>query len=227
MLKKIIVDVIQYIVFGSLRSPEAYVKRLRRNGIEIGEGSIFFDPKSTIVDAQNPKLIKIGRNVRVTAGCKILSHDFSWSVIGGIYGQVLGAVGTVNIGDNVFIGMNTVILRNTDIGDNVIIGAGSVVTGKVDSNSVYAGVPAKKIMTIEEFYKKRLSNVKKDIENITKHINMNDKKEIWQYLREYVCFFEDAPLDLKIKQMVDTGYYEKCEEFYKKNGEKFHLNDFV
>ena len=47
------------------------------------------------------------------------------------YGEVLGSDGKVTIGDNCFIGMNTVILKGTTIGNNTIVGAGSVVTGGV------------------------------------------------------------------------------------------------
>lgn len=46
----------------------------------------------------------------------------------------------------------------TKIGDNVIVGAGSVVSGVVPSNSVVAGVPAKVICTLDEYYVKRKNN---------------------------------------------------------------------
>lgn len=72
-------------------------------------------------------------------------------------GGVLGASGKVVIGDNVFIGMNSIICRNVSIGNNVIIGAGSVVTKNCDANSIYAGNPAKKIGCIEDFIKKRIA----------------------------------------------------------------------
>ena len=77
--------------------------------------------------------------------------QFSKIIVGGVF----GASGTVEIGDNVFIGMNAIIERNVKIGNNVIIGAGSVVTKDCKENSVYAGVPAKRIMDIDEFLMKR------------------------------------------------------------------------
>ena len=43
----------------------------------------------------------------------------------------------VEIGNNVWIGANTIILRGTKIGDNCVIGAGSIVKGNVLSNSVF------------------------------------------------------------------------------------------
>ena len=53
------------------------------------------------------------------------------------------------IGDNVYIGPSVCIIEDVLIGDNVKVGAGSVVTKNLDSNSVYAGVPAKKLKSIE------------------------------------------------------------------------------
>ena len=62
----------------------------------------------------------------------------------------------VRIMDNVFIGWGSTILPGTTIGENSIIGAESVVSGTIEANSVYAGNPAKKLMSIEEFYCKRI-----------------------------------------------------------------------
>jgi serine acetyltransferase len=52
------------------------------------------------------------------------------------------------IGDNVFIGTNSVILGDITIGDNVVIGACSFVNQNIPSNSMAAGNPAKVIKTI-------------------------------------------------------------------------------
>ena len=105
-----------------------------------------------------PWLISMGDNVRITHVVIILTHDYSWSVLKKLPhkgGAVFGAQAPVKIGNNVFVGMNAIITRGVTIGDNVIIGAGSVVTHDCESNSVYAGSPAKKIMTIDEYYAKR------------------------------------------------------------------------
>lgn len=151
------------IVYGEKSSSEAYVSYLRSLGVSIGEDCIIYGPKDTFIDEQYPWLITIGDHVRITTGCKILTHDYSWSVIklnegNDIEGAILGACGTIVIGNNVFIGMNSVITRNVKIGDNVIIGTGSIVTKDCESNSVYAGSPAKKIMTLDEFIEKRISS---------------------------------------------------------------------
>lgn len=65
--------------------------------------------------------------------------------------------GEVVVGNNCFIGYQTLILKDTTIGDNVIIGARSVVKGNIPSNTVWAGCPAKQICTLDEFYEKRVS----------------------------------------------------------------------
>ena len=133
----------------------------KKIGIEIGEDVTIYAPTKTFIDEQYPWMIKIGNHIRITEGCKFLTHDYSWSVIKGLNtsteygGAILGASGEIIINDNVFIGMNSIICRNVVIGENVIIGAGSVVTKSCEPNSVYVGNPAKKMSDISTFLEKR------------------------------------------------------------------------
>lgn len=80
--------------------------------------------------------------------------------------------------DNVFIGSNSVILYNTRIGPNVIIGSGSVVTTDCEPNSVYAGVPAKKIGAFDDFVKKRVEQEANRIIATTNHNQKLTDEEI-------------------------------------------------
>jgi len=57
----------------------------------------------------------------------------------------------ITIGNNVFIGYGAVILPGAVIGDNVVIGAMSLVSGFIPTYSICAGVPARKIRTVEEY----------------------------------------------------------------------------
>ena len=133
-------EVLKKITYGKRYSSETYIDYLRKIGVKIGEDCTIYVPSKTLIDEQYPWMITIGNHVRITEGCKLLTHDYSWSVLklykgieedcGGIY----GASGQVKINDNVFIGMNTVICRGVTIGSNVIIGAGSVVTKDCSSN---------------------------------------------------------------------------------------------
>lgn len=60
-----------------------------------------------------------------------------------------GIGASINIQDKVFIGMGcTIVTGMHTVGENSIIGAGAVVLKDVDKNSVYAGVPAKKIRDV-------------------------------------------------------------------------------
>ena len=61
----------------------------------------------------------------------------------------------IRIGNNVFIGTKSIIMKNVEIGDNSVIGAGSVVTKSIPANVIAAGNPAvviKTLMKKEEQY---------------------------------------------------------------------------
>lgn len=134
-----------------------YVEWLRYHGIEVGEGTYFFGPANTEVDIQRPWMLHIGKYCKITSGVKILCHDYSRSVLRRVYGDVVGEARKTLIGDNVFIGMNSIILMGSSIGNNVIVGAGSVVSGTIPDNTVVAGNPAKVICKLDDYYRKRKS----------------------------------------------------------------------
>lgn len=64
----------------------------------------------------------------------------------------------VVIGDNVWIGAGSIILKGITIGNNSIIGAGSVVVKDVEPNVIVAGNPAKTVKTIQQFTDNQLSS---------------------------------------------------------------------
>ncbi len=51
----------------------------------------------------------------------------------------------VTIGSNVWIGMNTIILKGVNIGNNSVISAGTIVRNDIPSNCLFGGNPAIKI----------------------------------------------------------------------------------
>lgn len=147
---------IKKIILGHKSSSENYLNYLRKKGCKIGKGTIIFSsPLNVVIDETRPWLIDIGNDVQITRNVTIITHGYDWSVLKGVYGEVLGSSGKVTIGNNVFIGMNSTILKGTTIGDNVIIGANSLVRGTIPSNVVIGGNPAKVICSVEEYYKKR------------------------------------------------------------------------
>lgn len=161
-------NIIRKYILGYKATSESYFSYLRSKGAIIGGGGYIYSPNQTLIDVQFPWMLEIGDEVRIAKGVTILNHDYSWSVWKRMTGEIVGGVGRVKIGNNVFIGINATILMNTEIGDNVIIGANSLVTGKCESNSVYGGNPAKRIMSIDEYIKKRKSRQSTDAKEIVK-----------------------------------------------------------
>lgn len=124
---------------------DEYAEFLRRHGgfYAIGE-HCFIHPHSYITDRA---YIRIGNNVRM-ARCSIVGHDGSVNMINRAFGLKLDNVGKVDIRDNVYIGLNAIILPGVTIGPNAIVAAGSVVRADVPEGSVVAGVPAKPVGTL-------------------------------------------------------------------------------
>lgn len=145
-----LIDKINY--FLSTLSRERYIKYLRKKGAKIGSNVYFVNPRSTHFDVNRGKFISIGNEVIICAKVSLLAHDYSWTIPMKRFNiNLVKGGGKLIIGNNVFIGEGTIILRNVTIGDNVVISAGSVVTKDCEPDSVYAGVPAKKIMTLEQY----------------------------------------------------------------------------
>ena len=158
---------------------------------------MIFDPQTTIIDETRPWMIEIGNDVQITSGVTLLTHGYHWSVLKGVYGEVLGSSGVLKIGNNVFIGMHSTILKGVTIGNNVIIGANSLVNKDIPDNCVAAGNPCRVIMSLEEYYKKR-KNVQ--IDEATELVRAyREKKGIDpdEYaLHEFFWLFSDNPDDI-------------------------------
>lgn len=117
-------------------------------GIEVGEGTVV--SRGAWIDCYRGKVV-IGNGCRVTNGAKILSHDQTLSRIYGCDPD-LDVKGRTVLEDNVFIGMNSVVLPNVTIGRNSIVGAGTVVSDNVPPDVVVVGNP----MRIVKKYDKEL-----------------------------------------------------------------------
>ena len=90
------------------------------------------------IDTVAPERIHIGNNTAITSGTRILTHYLDPTQPGNHF-----RIGDVHIGENVFIGVNTVICNSVTIGDGAIIGAGSIVTKDIPAYQCWAGNPAK------------------------------------------------------------------------------------
>ena len=111
--------------------------------------------------------IRIGNNVNIQDG----------SVVHATYKKTSTSIGNhVSIGHNatihgcaiddfVLVGMGSIVMDNSKISSNTIIAAGSVIVENtfVEPNSIYGGIPAKKIKNIDQ------SKSKKEIKRIAKN----------------------------------------------------------
>lgn len=92
------------------------------------------------------KEVVIGDNVMLGANAFVTDTDFHpLDPTGRRYRSDNVLTERVEVGENVFIGMNALILKGVKIGKNSVIGAGSIVTSEIPPNCVASGIPARVI----------------------------------------------------------------------------------
>ena len=131
---------------------EYTTEKLISMGMTVGKN--FGRLNGVILDPSHCWLITIGDNVTMAPRVHILCHDASTKTF-----LNYTKIGRVTIGDNVFIGAESVVLPGVTIGSNVIIGANSTVTHDVPDVVVVAGSPARVICTLEEYLDKERSRM--------------------------------------------------------------------
>ena len=144
----------------------AFKRLLIRQGAKVGTNVQIVDRFKFQYEPWYAGLIEIGDGVVLSAGVRLVSHDSSYS---NVFGKLPVKFGKIAIGNNTYVGVNTVILCGVTIGENSIIGAGSVVNRDVPSNCVAAGNPVRVISTIEEGlskYKNKMASKHPNIDYI-------------------------------------------------------------
>lgn len=218
--------------YGNQTESEIYLNQLRSLGMRIGENTVVFAPNSVSIDETRPWLIDIGDNVQITRGVTILTHGYDWSVLKGVYGEILGSSGAVHIGNNVFLGMNTTVLKGTRIGNNVIIGACSLVNRDIPDNCVAAGNPCRVIMSLDEYRKKRQkAQMDEARELVTLYRQRYGKEPDEAALSEFFWLFTADPSQLPPSwdsQMRLVGNYEFSREQLEQHTPPYHsLEEFL
>lgn len=185
------------LLFGHRADSDGYLRYLRKLGMRIGQRTVVYEPRSVHIDESRPWLIEIGSDVQITRGVTILTHGYEWSVLKGVYGEILGSAGKVTIGNNVFIGMGSTILKGVTIGNHVIIGAGSLVNKDIPDHCVSAGNPARVIMTLEEYHQKRQSAQQQEAAQLVQEYRkVYGKNPDEKALNEFFWLFTNDPAHL-------------------------------
>lgn len=126
------------------------IKTSRKLGVQIGKDCVIYGNTPAMWGTE-PFLIKMGNNVHITDNCKFITHD-GGTLILRQYTPDLEYTAPIEIGNNVYIGLETLILPGVKIGNNVIIGARSIITKDIPNNSVVVGSPAKVIKSVDDYY---------------------------------------------------------------------------
>ena len=162
MRKERFIHSLRLLATRSIRKRTAYMKKHNVLG-HLGENCVW----GPWLVPLYPKLIKIHDNVRVHKTARIVTHD----VINGFLKNCRPdldfgpeeRLGCVELMDNVYIGMNTIILPDVRIGKNCIITAGSVVTSDIPENSIASGNPAKVVGRFDMYMAFRRMNKSQNV----------------------------------------------------------------
>ena len=123
----------------------------------IGENVYFY---SRIYPA-DAKLLKLGSNVVIATNVRFLGHDRVDIMLTGMMNErYYKYYDCIEVGSNVFIGSDCIILPGVKIGDNTVIGAGAVVTKDLEPGGIWGGIPAKRIGNFDDFIAKRKGMIK-------------------------------------------------------------------
>ncbi|HID24940.1 MAG TPA: acyltransferase [Thermoplasmata archaeon] len=198
------------------RSSESYIAFLRKKGVTVGRNVCFYGNLWFIdIDVTRPSLVRIGDNVHIVSPFSIITHGWESAVFREKYHEFVGSARKVTIGDNVYIGADVMLLKGAEIGDNVIIGAKSLVTGEIPSDCVAAGIPARKIADLDDFFEKRKKESLQEAKEYARSIY-----EVFKRKPVEEDFFEFFPLFLKREMQAIEEFNKKLEFKMKREGRK-------
>lgn len=124
---------------------------MRVKSINIRSGCIFRGKSVFISEGvllNNNVFIDVGKNTSIAFGTLICTSSHKFGTSEKRAGE--SDRRPIFIGEGCWIGANCTILPEVTIGDGCIIGAGSLVNKNCDSNSLYLGVPAVKIRSLDK-----------------------------------------------------------------------------
>lgn len=133
-----------------------YLKVCIAKGLKVGKNVRFVEVPEF---GTEPFLIEIGDETTFSNNIRFVNHDGGQNALHFFekYKDVR-TFGRIKIGKQCLIGADTIIMPGVEMQDNCILGAGSILTTSMPKGTVFAGVPAKFICTIEEYGDKLLAN---------------------------------------------------------------------
>lgn len=146
-----------------------------KKGVKIGKNMRAF----SLPISKEPYLLEFGDNVTISSGVKFTTHDNS---IIKVMENATDLFGKIKVGNNCFIGQNSIILPGVELGDNIIVAAGSVVTKSfLQEEIIIGGNPARIISTFEQYrdkYKESAFNIKGLKPNEVKELILNNEEKL-------------------------------------------------
>lgn len=168
--------------------------------------------------------IEIGKNVGIGEYVDVWTHGSYPNVLEGFPAQF----GRVKIGDNVWLPAKSTVLPNVEIGDNVVIGVNSLINKDLPAGSMCAGIPAKVLR--ENCYPVELTQEKKNLiieEALYEYDKLQEFKGIllnYEFDKANFCIkTENATFDLNTLD-VNGGLNdveEDFRDFLRRRGIKF------
>lgn len=133
----------------ALLNHEGYARYI---GVNVGDNlRIYGNPYAMF--STNPWCVTLGDNVHITTECLFITHDGGTLLFRHLVPD-LEITAPINVGNNVYFGVRSIILPGVNIGDNCIVAAGSIVTKDIPDNTVVGGIPAKYIQSTDEYFEK-------------------------------------------------------------------------
>lgn len=142
---------------------------VEEGGVLMFDKNVTIKENSVIYAKRNTKIV-FGRNTSTGHHTEISANNYieiGNDVIMGAYTYITDSnhgyknkdllirkqemeIGSVKIGNNIWLGRGVMILKDSIVGDNSIVAAGSVVTKKFEDNKILGGIPAKVVKEIYE-----------------------------------------------------------------------------
>lgn len=157
-----------------------HVKYAKYVGVNMGD-NIFIYGNPLAMFGTEPWCITLGNNVHITREVLFITHDGGTLLF---RNQIpdLEITAPIKVGDNVYIGVRSIILPGVTIGNNCIVAAGSIVSKDIPDNSVFGGVPAKFIKSSSDY----LDGIKKK----SLHLGHLKSKEKDEALKKYFGYIK-------------------------------------